>query len=75
MWKGSGWVAKCDDPGEIPGPGWQMFAQKGTSGPPGDPGWTGPPGKDGVGLEELIKGDDGRLIWVLTDGRQVELVE
>jgi hypothetical protein len=75
VWKGSGWVAKIDDPGEIPGPGWQMIAQKGSSGPQGERGLPGPKGKDGVGLEELVKGDDGRLIWVLTDGRQVEAVE
>jgi Collagen triple helix repeat (20 copies) len=72
IFKGSGWVAKVDDPGEIPGSGWQMFAQKGTSGPPGDPGWPGPPGKDGIGVEELVKTDDGRIVLVLTDGRQVE---
>jgi hypothetical protein len=73
VWKGSGWVARIDDPGDLPGPGWQMIAQKGTSGPPGDPGWPGPPGKDGVGLDELVKSDDGRMIWILTDGRHCEV--
>jgi hypothetical protein len=75
VWKGSGWVARIDDPGEIPGPGWQMFAQKGSSGPQGEKGTSGQPGprgKDGIGLEELVKTDDGRTVWVLTDGRQVE---
>jgi hypothetical protein len=72
VWKGSGWVAMVDNPGEIPGPGWQMFAQKGSGGPQGERGQQGPAGKDGIGIEALVKTDDGRTVLVLTDGRQVE---
>jgi hypothetical protein len=72
IWKGSSWLAKIDAPGEIPGPGWQMISQKGSSGPQGEKGLPGPPGKDGIGVEALVKTDDGRTVLVLTDGRQVE---
>ena len=43
----SSFIAKQDDPGKCPGPGWQMLACAGRKGTPGEPGAQGPQGSRG----------------------------
>jgi len=45
---GSGWIAKVDNPGELPGDGWMLLAQRGKPGKPGDP------GKEGRAASEVV---------------------
>jgi hypothetical protein len=44
---GSSWVAVRDNPGDLPGPGWQLLSSAGKRGPRGEPGPPGAPGKEG----------------------------
>jgi hypothetical protein len=65
-----GWfVARRDNPGEIPGPGWQSgpVGKRGEKGLPGQRGEAGPPGKPAphwVG----VKIDGFEFVAVLSDG-------
>jgi hypothetical protein len=43
-YNGASWVAKKDNPGELPGPGWQLLAAQGSRGGRGERGERGPPG-------------------------------
>jgi hypothetical protein len=47
MSKGSTFRALVDNPGALPGPGWQMAAQRGKQGDPGRPGPAGERGPPG----------------------------
>jgi hypothetical protein len=44
---GSSFIARVDDPGECPGPGWQLIASAGKQGKPGPKGEPGDPGPRG----------------------------
>lgn len=72
---GGAWLARQDDPGPIPGDGWQMICSRGSRGKPGDPGPKGAAGErgpEGIGIADIIKSDDGtRLVFVLTDERTI----
>lgn len=68
---GSEWIAKQDEPGELPGPGW-MLAAKGKTGPKGERGERGAPGKEGAGIK-AVRVDDYALILDMTDGQVTRL--
>jgi hypothetical protein len=51
---GGSFVARCDDPGMCPGPGWQLLTSPGKAGDKGQP---GPPGKKGERGEKGEKGE------------------
>lgn len=65
-----GWfVAKRDDPGEVPGPGWQSGpvgkkGEKGIAGPRGEKGDRGMPAPHWIG----VKLDGYDLVAVMSDG-------
>ena len=67
---GSEWRANRDDPGPLPGDGWQLGA-KGVRGDKGARGDKGERGKDGTGIDDVVI-DRGVLVVKLTDGRQKE---
>jgi hypothetical protein len=52
---GSSFIAKCDDPGQCPGDGWQLIA---SAGKPGKPGPQGPRGELGEKGERGLPGRD-----------------
>jgi hypothetical protein len=47
MTGGSSFIARKDDPGECPGPDWQLLASRGKTGDKGQPGPRGPQGERG----------------------------
>lgn len=64
---GSEWRAKCDDPGELPGPNWMLSACKGKR---GDRGERGVAGKDGVSpIAQYLRGSE--LVTTLSDGAEL----
>jgi hypothetical protein len=80
---GAEWIARRDDPGELPGDGWMLAAkrgkagpagdkgEKGERGPPGEMGATGDPGPPGATIE-AIHVSDLSLIIMRTDGVALE---
>ena len=66
---GSEWVAKCDDPGPLPGDDWMLSAKAGSKGKPGDRGPKGERGVPGVGVE-AVELDGWSLVLELTGGRR-----
>jgi hypothetical protein len=51
---GGSFIARVDDPGECPGPDWQLVAKQGKGGKPGDRGPRGEPGPQGArGIDGL----------------------
>lgn len=74
---GGAYIARDNDPGVCPGPGWQMIAMRGKSGRPGEkgsPGARGPAGERGAPgpalLEASVDGQ-GVLSLVREDGHVV----
>lgn len=71
---GSGWIAKHDNPGPLPGDGWMQLVRPGKTGERGLRGERGEPGRQGlpgVGVEDvLIDGYD--LVVVMSDGRMLK---
>lgn len=65
---GSEWRAKYDNPGEMPGPGWMVGAQKGKR---GDRGEKGLPGRDGLSpVAQYLRGTE--LVTTLSDGAELK---
>jgi hypothetical protein len=69
---GSEWRAICDDPGDLPGPGWMLGAKgvrgrPGEKGPAGERGAKGDRGADGIGIEEMTISDT-TLLMLRSDG-------
>jgi hypothetical protein len=69
---GSEWRAVCDDPGDLPGPGWMLGAKgvrgrPGEKGPAGERGAKGDRGADGIGIEEMTIAD-ATLMLLRSDG-------
>jgi hypothetical protein len=71
---GASFMAKHDEPGPCPGPGWQLIAAQGKRGAPGERGAPGPRGErgppgaavvavavDGEGLLTLVNGDGSEV--------------
>ena len=67
---GSTFAARSNDPGECPGPGWQMLASQGSRGKAGE---KGPRGERGPSLRlvSLAISDDGVLTLTGDDGSTV----
>ena len=69
---GSEWRAVCDNPGDLPGPGW-MLGAKGVRGRPGAAGERGAKGDrgergtDGIGIDEITIADTS-LMLLRSDG-------
>lgn len=75
---GGSFVAKHDDPGVCPGPGWQLLAGQGKRGEKGLPGDRGLPGKDGETLHLAgweIDADNFRAVPVFADGTKGEAIQ
>lgn len=65
---GCEWRAKQDQPGDCPGPGWMLTAQKGKR---GDRGERGLNGSDGVSpVAQYVRGE--QLITTLSDGSELK---
>jgi hypothetical protein len=56
---GSSFIARTDQPGACPGPGWQLIASAGRPGKPGPKGDRGEAGKSG---ERGLPGETGPII-------------
>ena len=69
---GCEWIAARDDPGPLPGDGWKVGAQRGLRGKPGLAGERGPPGPEGVGVEDVTM-DGYAVIQLLSNGKTVTL--
>jgi integrin beta 3 len=68
---GSEWIARCDDPGPLPGDGWMLGAQR-ARGRPGETGPAGPPGPQGIGLKSA-EVEDWSIRLTLTSGAEIAL--
>jgi hypothetical protein len=80
---GAEWIARRDDPGEMPGDGWMLAAKRGKAGPAGDKGErgdrgpagetgaTGDPGPSGATID-AIHVSDLSLIVMRSDGVALE---
>jgi hypothetical protein len=82
---GSGFIARADDPGDCPGPGWQLIA---SAGRPGKPGLKGDRGDAGVRGERGLPGqaapvilawkidrEQFRAVPVMSDGSEAPVLE
>jgi hypothetical protein len=75
---GGSFVALRDDPGECPGPGWQLLTapgkrgQRGEDGQRGATGERGERGLPGPGLAGADLTDDGLLTITMADGTQAQ---
>lgn len=71
---GSEWRAKRDDPGPLPGDGWQLSASKGQRGEKGErgqPGMKGEKGEDGVGIcAGHLDVEARQLVLIRDDGQE-----
>lgn len=67
---GSEWLAKCDEPGPLPGDGWMLSAKPGRQGKPGDRGPKGDRGEPGIGFDN-IEITDYAFVLKLTSGKRV----
>lgn len=65
-------VARHDDPGLCPGPGWQLLAGQGKTGQRGEQGPRGEPGRNAPGLVEATLTSDGLQQLVNADGTIVQ---
>jgi integrin beta 3 len=71
---GSTWIARRDDPGELPGEGWFLAARagsKGRSGDPGSKGDRGPPGNPGASIM-AARIEGYRLVLTTSDGKALD---
>lgn len=66
-WHGSEWRAKVDNPGELPGDGWALAAQRGSRGKDGERGLQGPPGSAAAAIVRW-QIDEFRAVPVMSDG-------
>ena len=81
---GSGFMARADDPGDCPGPGWQLIASAGRPGKPGLKGDRGDAGEPGemvrrVELVAITKWEidphSYRATPILSDGSEAPALE
>jgi hypothetical protein len=71
---GCEWRAKSDSPGELPGEGWMLSAQRGKPGKPGDPGKPGLQGKQGASvIAGRLDAENMQMILARDDGEAVTL--
>lgn len=72
---GSSWIAKIDEPGEIPGEGWMQLASTGKRGERGERGpvGSGKNGKDGASPIDLrFDAQEMKFLMTLDDGNILE---
>jgi len=69
----SSFAARSDDPGDCPGPGWQLIASQGSGGGRGERGPPGPQGERGPAGRIISANldDDGVLVLGAEDGAAV----
>jgi hypothetical protein len=67
---GSSFVAKKDNPGPCPGPGWQLIASQGKRGDKGERGLQGIPGVPVVIQQWRLDRDNYIAVPVMSDGRE-----
>jgi hypothetical protein len=70
---GASFIARRDNPGPCPGPGWQLIASPGKRGDKGERGVKGDRGEPGMAVVALAIADDGLLRLTNGDGSAVEL--
>ena len=77
---GSSFIARCDDPGECPGDGWQLIASAGRAGRPGPKGECGDPGprgERGPAGPSVLRGEidcgSYTMKLIMSDGSEVPL--
>ena len=74
---GSAFIARCDDPGECPGDGWQLIASAGRAGKPGPKGERGEQGPRGMSGASLVRGEvdsaNYTMKLIMSDGSEVQL--
>jgi hypothetical protein len=72
---GSSFIARCDDPGECPGDGWQLIASCGRAGKPGPKGERGEQGERGPSGPSVLRGEIDRKSYtmklIMSDGSEV----
>lgn len=68
---GASFAAKTDDPGVCPGEGWQLFAQQGKRGAPGERGHQGERGLPAPTVAAMAVNDEGLLSLQNADGSVV----
>ena len=65
---GGSFVARTDDPGVCPGPGWQLIACQGRAGKPGAPGADGKNGKDAPRIVDwLVNRESYTVVPLMSD--------
>ena len=69
-WNGAAFVARVDNPGGIPGDGWQLMSIQGRRGKAGE-GTKGDPGPPGPAVVSASIGDDGVLVIRNADGSAI----
>ena len=73
---GGSFVAKVDDPGVCPGPGWQLIACQGKAGRPGRDGTDGRAGKDAPKIEQwVVNRETYSAIPIMSDGSRGAVLE
>jgi hypothetical protein len=73
---GGSFVAKTDDPGVCPGPGWQLIACQGRAGRPGAPGADGKNGKDAPRIVSwCVNRADYSATPIMSDGSRGAVLE
>ena len=74
---GSSFMAKCDDPGECPGDGWQLIASCGRAGKPGPKGDRGERGERGAAGPSVLRGEIDRKTYtmklIMADGTELPI--
>ena len=70
MLNGAEWRAKRDDPGELPGTGWALSAQKGERGNKGEKGERGERGLPGPAAPSITEWAvrDYQAVPIMSDG-------
>jgi hypothetical protein len=73
---GGSFVARTDDPGVCPGPGWQLIACQGRAGKPGAPGVDGKNGKDAPRITEwVVNRENYSATPIMSDGSRGAVLE
>jgi hypothetical protein len=72
---GSSFIARCNDPGECSGDGWQLIASCGRAGKPGPKGDRGEQGLRGAPGISILRGEVDRftLKLITSDGGAIEI--
>jgi hypothetical protein len=77
---GSAFIARCDDPGECPGDGWQLIASAGRvgkPGPKGERGDKGERGERGAHGPAVVRGEIDRKTYtlklIMSDGSELPI--